>query len=108
MVDNTNPDVASRKRYIDLAKKLKVPVRCVRVATPRPVAEHLNIMRAIARTSDHALVPDVAFHNFYEKLVEPATGEGFKEVLVWEFSVGPQVLAGTHILRALSTRYLVI
>ena len=96
MVDNTNPDVASRKRYIDLAKKFKVPVRCVRVATPRPVAEHLNVMRAIARTSDHALVPDVAFDQFYEKLVEPATGEGFKDVLVWDFSVGPQVFACTR------------
>jgi hypothetical protein len=93
VVDNTNPDAEARKRYIDLAKRHKVAVRCIRVATPRPLAEHLNLVRAIAKTSDNSLVPDIAFDTFYKKLVEPAVEEGFTDVVEWHFCVGPQVSA---------------
>jgi len=44
VIDNTNPQVATRKRYIDIAKQCKVPVRCVWVSTPRDLAEHLNLV----------------------------------------------------------------
>ena len=55
VIDNTNPDPATRKRYIDLAKKSKKPVRCVWVSTPRELAQHLNLVRNIANTSENPI-----------------------------------------------------
>ena len=90
VIDNTNPDVDSRKRYVDAAKRKDVPVRCVWVSTPREVAEHLNVMRTIAGTCDHPVVPDHAFKTFSERFVEPKVEEGFGSVIRWEFAVGSQ------------------
>jgi hypothetical protein len=94
VIDNTNPDPATRKRYVDLAKKKGMPARCVWVSTAREVAEHLNLVRAIAKTSDHPPVPDIAYNSFASKFVAPEPSEGFSEVVTWEFAVGPQVVRG--------------
>jgi bifunctional polynucleotide phosphatase/kinase len=55
VIDNTNPESATRKRYIDLAKKSKKAVRCVWVSTPRELAQHLNLVRHIAGTSENPI-----------------------------------------------------
>lgn len=42
VIDNTNPDVASRKRFIDVAVKKKVTVRCFVLTTTPEHAKHNN------------------------------------------------------------------
>lgn len=42
VIDNTNPDVASRKRFIDAAKVHGVPVRCFVMNTDKEHARHNN------------------------------------------------------------------
>eukprot|EP00802_Teleaulax_amphioxeia_P011496 Tamp_11529.p1 GENE.Tamp_11529~~Tamp_11529.p1 ORF type:complete len:608 (+),score=146.46 Tamp_11529:141-1826(+) len=90
VIDNTNPESATRKRYIDLAKKSKKAVRCVWVSTPRELAQHLNLVRHIAGTSENPIVPDIAFQKFEEKFEPPDVREGFQEVIKWDFAVGPK------------------
>lgn len=42
VVDNTNPDSTSRQRYIKVAKKHQVPVRCLVMSTSIDHAKHNN------------------------------------------------------------------
>jgi len=42
VVDNTNPDVESRKRFIDLAKSMNIPVRVFWMNTSKEHAKHNN------------------------------------------------------------------
>lgn len=42
VVDNTNPDPASRQRYIEIAKKRNIPVRCFVMTTTIEHAKHNN------------------------------------------------------------------
>lgn len=42
VVDNTNPDCASRQRYIEVAKRYNIPVRCFVMSTSTDHAKHNN------------------------------------------------------------------
>lgn len=42
VIDNTNPDTASRKRYTEVAKKCQVPIRCFVMTTSMEHAKHNN------------------------------------------------------------------
>lgn len=42
VIDNTNPDVLSRQRYIEVAKEKKIPVRCFLMTTSAEHAKHNN------------------------------------------------------------------
>ncbi|CAE6336251.1 unnamed protein product [Rhizoctonia solani] len=54
VVDNTNRDKATRAEYIEIAKRLKCPIRCVWFDMPIELAWHNNMYRAF-----HERVPDV-------------------------------------------------
>lgn len=47
LADNTNPDPDTRATWVNLAKKYKVPARCVWFKTPRKVCEHNDVVRAL-------------------------------------------------------------
>ncbi|KAG0371642.1 hypothetical protein BGX24_001393 [Mortierella sp. AD032] len=49
VVDNTNPDVATRAPYIALAKRHNVPVRCFLFQADKHLATHNNYFRAFHR-----------------------------------------------------------
>lgn len=42
VVDNTNPNLVSRQRYTELAKKRNIPIRCFVMATSAEHAKHNN------------------------------------------------------------------
>lgn len=42
VVDNTNPDIPSRQRYINVAKSKGVPIRCFVMTTDKEHARHNN------------------------------------------------------------------
>lgn len=42
VVDNTNPDLASRQRYTEITKKHNVPIRCFVMTTSPEHAKHNN------------------------------------------------------------------
>lgn len=81
VVDNTNPDIESRSRYISSAKKYGVPVRCFQFTTTLAQAKHNNKFRELTTNSDIKKVTEIAYNTFKSRFVEPSITEGFAEVI---------------------------
>ncbi|THG99041.1 hypothetical protein EW026_g3231 [Hermanssonia centrifuga] len=86
-VDNTNRDVSTRKYYVDLAKKLDTPIRCILFSGSLELAWHNNLYRAYnlpehvaSKVPKRDLLPYGAFTSFQQDYEEPTITEGFSEV----------------------------
>ncbi|XP_070499125.1 uncharacterized protein F21D5.5 [Chironomus tepperi] len=80
VVDNTNPDTASRKKFIDIAKQLKVKVRGFLMTSTYHHSRHNNIFREMIDSS-HAKIGDIVFNTYKSKFVPPTLKEGFDEIV---------------------------
>ncbi|RIA97801.1 polynucleotide kinase 3 phosphatase-domain-containing protein [Glomus cerebriforme] len=80
VIDNTNPDIESRKAYIDLAKQYKVPVRCFWFQASEALSKHNNIYRAYGTIDGPRPLPEVAYSGFKSRFIEPKLEEGFDEI----------------------------
>jgi len=84
VVDNTNRDIPTRKHYLDLAKKLQIPVRCIEFVGSMDLAWHNNLYRAYVHPSIESrrdIIPYVAFIGFRNHYEEPQLTEGFSEII---------------------------
>lgn len=84
VIDNTNPDLESRQRYVNAAKKLKVPVRCFLFNVSKDQCRHNNKYRAFCG-ADHSNVSDMIYNMYKSKYVEPTLKEGFEEIVKVNF-----------------------
>ena len=78
IVDNTNPDIESRKVFIDVAKKNNYSVRIIHVTTSYELSLHRNYYRAL---NDKPLVPIVAYRIYKKKFKIPTLSEGCSEII---------------------------
>ena len=79
VVDNTSPTAADRKPFIEAARAAGASVRCLRVATPRALAEHLNRARAVL--AKQTRVPTMVYNMYFAKFQAPdAASEGLDAV----------------------------
>lgn len=85
-IDNTNPDVESRRRYVEVAKKAGVPVRCFMFTATIEMAKHNNTFREMTYTGQgHQPVNDMVFNSYKSKYVAPSLDEGFTEIVKIHF-----------------------
>jgi bifunctional polynucleotide phosphatase/kinase len=49
-LDNTNADIEVRKKWIELAAKRSVPIRCVHFTAAADLCEHNDAVRALNRS----------------------------------------------------------
>ncbi|KAJ7150255.1 polynucleotide kinase 3 phosphatase-domain-containing protein [Mycena filopes] len=94
VVDNTNRDAFTRRYYIEVATKLKVPVRCMLFTGSEELAIHNNLYRAYclpssvaAREPPREALPRLAFTKYKDSFEEPELGEGFSQIkkINWVF-----------------------
>jgi bifunctional polynucleotide phosphatase/kinase len=88
VIDNTNPDPDVRSQWVEMAKKHKVPIRCVWFKTPLYLCEHNDAVRSLNKTlnpEDRQSLPKLAFNGFASRFKEPKDKEGFQDVVEVEF-----------------------
>lgn len=82
VIDNTNPEVATRQLYIKIAKQYNVPVRCFYFGDNEDLAQHNNYYRALYKGAEQKkeVLSILAYRTFKSRLMEPSLKEGFSEV----------------------------
>ncbi|PHH84995.1 hypothetical protein CDD83_1068 [Cordyceps sp. RAO-2017] len=87
-VDNTNADPETRAIWVELAKKAKVPIRCLWFKSPLHLCEHNDVVRALNRPLNPEArqgLPRLAFTGFASRFKEPKAQEGFQVVCEVQF-----------------------
>uniref|UniRef100_G3MKQ2 PNK FHA domain-containing protein n=1 Tax=Amblyomma maculatum TaxID=34609 RepID=G3MKQ2_AMBMU len=86
VIDNTNPDPESRKRFIDVAKKHGRECRCFVFDCSLERAKHNNQFREIKlKGQPHVSVTDMVLYSHRSKFKEPCLSEGFSEIVKINF-----------------------
>lgn len=83
--DNTNPSVAARKDFVQIATKAGVPCRCFIMKTPLELAHHLNLVRQNQTKGQVRRIPDVGYHVYKKNFETPTKTEGFSEIVDVDF-----------------------
>lgn len=79
IIDNTNLTIKGRKRYVEIAKAYKVPIRSIYLRCPIEIALEQNRLRT---GEEH--VPDFVIKMYQKKLEPPTKAEGFDSCEVVE------------------------
>ncbi|KAL2355708.1 polynucleotide kinase 3 phosphatase-domain-containing protein [Cryomyces antarcticus] len=89
VVDNTNADPDTRSQWINLAKRLDVPIRCILFTADPRLCEHNDTVRALNVTlmnpEKRTLLPKIAFAGFLSRYREPSLQEGFQDITKVDF-----------------------
>lgn len=80
VIDNTNVDVESRKKFIDLAKQLKVDCRCFSMNVSLGQVKHNIAFRELTDLK-HSKINDMILNMMKKKYKSPCISEGFSEVV---------------------------
>ncbi|XP_065371865.1 uncharacterized protein F21D5.5 [Calliphora vicina] len=80
VVDNTNVDVESRKKFVELAKKYKVNCRCFMMNVSVAQIKH-NIAFRQLTDNKHSKINDMIFNMMKKKYTVPTLSEGFAETV---------------------------
>ncbi|XP_017471555.1 PREDICTED: uncharacterized protein F21D5.5 [Rhagoletis zephyria] len=80
VVDNTNVDVESRKKFIKLAQQYKVPCRCFVMNVPVDQVRH-NIKYRQLTDKSHSKINEMVFNMMKKKYTDPSKDEGFSHTV---------------------------
>jgi len=75
VVDNTNPDYSTRKKYLDLGKKYNYNSYIVNFKSNRFINNYYNRYRVQKSKGKRKLIPDVVYNVYYKKYEEPTIDE---------------------------------
>lgn len=79
IIDQTNPDKETRKKWIDLANEYNYKVRLILMTTSKELSKHNNCFRHIVFNVKR--VPDIAYNIYTSKFVKPSISEGIDEII---------------------------
>lgn len=82
IIDQTNPDINTRKKWIDLAKKNSYTLTVILMKTSRELSKHNNYYRYL--TTGKNLVPEIAYRIYNSKFQSPELNEGIDRIFTTE------------------------
>lgn len=80
VVDNTNPDQGSRRKFIDIARNMGIKARCFLMNTSYHHSRHNNIFRELTDLT-HQKIPEMVIQSYKTKFNPPKLSEGFNEIV---------------------------
>lgn len=80
VIDNTNGDKESRFRYLNAAKKHKIPCRCFVMTASFKHSEH-NIAFRELTDAKHSKISRIVLNSYKKHYQPPVLEEGFKEIV---------------------------
>ncbi|ESO10945.1 hypothetical protein HELRODRAFT_109229 [Helobdella robusta] len=80
VVDNTNPDVESREKYLKVARQMNVRCRCFVMTSSFEHSRHNEKFREMT-DKQHQQINEMVFNSFKSKFKEPDLSEGFDEIV---------------------------
>ncbi|USW58317.1 Putative HAD-superfamily hydrolase,subfamily IIIA, polynucleotide kinase 3 phosphatase [Septoria linicola] len=90
VVDNTNADIETRAAWVQLAKRLKVPIRLVHFTAPAKLCEHNDTVRALSsglmNPEKRTMLPAMAFTGYTSRYRQPKSDEGFDDITQVDFA----------------------
>ncbi|KAI9048691.1 hypothetical protein LZ554_007522 [Drepanopeziza brunnea f. sp. 'monogermtubi'] len=102
-IDNTNAFPEVRKKWIELAAKHAVPIRCVLFTAASQICEHNDAVRAlndVMNPEKRAILPSMAFRGFASRYRRPQVDEGFEDITEVPFK-----FIGNEVERQIWTRH---
>jgi bifunctional polynucleotide phosphatase/kinase len=84
VVDNTNLTTDGRARYVECAKKAKVPCRCLVFTTSIEHCRHNEKFRQLT-DKNHVKITEILFNRMKSKYEKPTSSEGFSEIAEVDF-----------------------
>jgi bifunctional polynucleotide phosphatase/kinase len=86
-IDNTNAERATRKIWIELARKHGREIRCIQFTASSAVARHNNLVRGLGgvATEKRKVLPLAAIYSFTTRYQEVDLDEGFIEIIKVDF-----------------------
>ena len=88
-IDNTNADPDTRAVWVEVARKYKIPIRCVYFTAPVKLCEHNDTVRALAgmefNPEKRTILPHSAFAGYRSRFKEPSIKEGFQDIIRIDF-----------------------
>ena len=61
--DNTNADIEVRKKWLELAAKRSVPIRCIHFTAAAEVCEHNDVVRALNKSVRDFIIHSISSPN---------------------------------------------
>lgn len=80
VIDNTNVDIESRKKFITLARKYSLQCRCFVMALSEAHIKHNLIFRNLT-DKKHSKINEMILNTIKKRYVAPSTAEGFTEIV---------------------------
>ena len=90
VIDNTNPSMMARKRFIQIANMHNVKIRCVWIQIDMQLSYHLNVIRWKQKQKDK--LPIMAYKKFEKEFNAPQQIEGFQSIIKVPFVFDDQLI----------------
>ena len=91
VIDNTNPTVEAREKFMSLAKANGYTCRCIIMDTDVSLAKHNASYRHYMSGGAIDSIPDIVYNTYKKKYEPPTTKEGFTDIQTVKFSLGKDI-----------------
>lgn len=91
VIDNTNPSVENRAKFIEIAKINNYKLRCFVMTTQESISKHNTCFRQYISKGKIDYISNIVYNIYKKKYSEPSNKEGFDEIIHLPFLLDENV-----------------